>query len=190
MKSCVLFLLFCLTLVSPAFAEPLVITGPFGVPLKIQDEAGNWSIPIRVYSDPDVDMFVSDITSVGWKSWHAAKFRQDGTYIVQILLFHKNKKYCLSTLSTAQRSNPDYQEACSELKYTSELLVVDTRKMTVETVMKITMGEDAGFHPEYQRYPRATYSFFQMDKVHQNGIDKVSSIVRDEIVKFTGRTSP
>jgi hypothetical protein len=107
MKNCVLLL--CLFGATPlsASAEPLVITGPFGVPIQVQDEFGNWSIPIKVYSDRDVEMFVPDITSIGWKSWHAERFRQEGVYVVQMLIFHKNSNYCMAGLSPTQRAKPD-----------------------------------------------------------------------------------
>jgi hypothetical protein len=71
---------------------------------------------------------------MGWKSWHAGIFRQDGIYVLQLLIFYKTPNYCLSALSAAQRENPDFIAACNEARYKSELLVVDTRKDTVETV--------------------------------------------------------
>jgi hypothetical protein len=190
MKYCVLFLSLAATISPNLSAQQLVDVGPFGVPLRVLDEFGNWSIPIKVYSDPAVDVYVPDITGMGWKSWHAGRFRHDGTYVVQMVIFHKKSSYCLSTLSAIQRVRPDYQEACGELRYTSELLQVDTKKMTVETVMRIKSGEDASFHPELQSYPKATMLLSQMDKTHQKSIGTVSRIVSGEVSAFTGLLSP
>ena len=57
-----------------------IIAGPFGEPRMVMSEGGEWSYPIKVFANADVEAFVPDITSQGWISWHVAEFRRKGTY--------------------------------------------------------------------------------------------------------------
>jgi hypothetical protein len=42
----------------------LIKTSVFCVLWWVMDEAGRWSIPISVYSDSDIEIFVPDITRI------------------------------------------------------------------------------------------------------------------------------
>jgi TonB family protein len=165
----------------PCIAEPLVITGKSGVPIKVQDESGNWSQSIGVYSDADVEIFIPDIAAEEWKSSHIAKFRQDETYVVPLLLFFKNQNSCINSLPPDQRSNADLQKECRELRYKRELLVVDTQKTTFETVMITTAGKDASFHPESQVSLKTIAPISSANEPVQNAISQVSSLVKKEL---------
>ena len=62
------------------------------------DEGGNYSIPIEVYSDSEMEAFIPDITTPGWIWWWGAAFREKGTYstyiyirIIRMMLFVEEK---------------------------------------------------------------------------------------------------
>jgi TonB family protein len=189
MKNCVLLLCLFGATPLPADAEPLVIIGPFGVPIQVQDEAGKWSIPIKVYSDANVEIFVPDITSMGWKSWTAQQFRTQGTYQTRFTIFYKTDKTCLSDLPPSQRNRVDYRSVCRQMRYETEDLLVDTRKLLVETTMIIAAKEDAVIHPEYITTPRTISPISSFNQPTTMAISRVSSIVREEIESYSGLTA-
>jgi TonB family protein len=69
-----------------------IIAGPFGEPRMVMSEGGEWSYPIKVYANSDVETFVPDITSPGWISWHVAEFRQKGTYFTYLYIYHRDSR--------------------------------------------------------------------------------------------------
>jgi TonB family protein len=65
-----------------------IIAGPFGEPRMVMSEGGEWSLPIKVFADSEVETFVPDISSPGWVSWHVEDFRQNGTYFTYLYIYH------------------------------------------------------------------------------------------------------
>jgi TonB family protein len=55
-------------------------------------EGGEWSYPIRVFANDEVETFVPDITSPGWISWHVDEFRQKGTYFTYLYIYHRGSR--------------------------------------------------------------------------------------------------
>jgi TonB family protein len=69
-----------------------VMAGPFGEPRMVMSEGGEWSYPLEVYANAKVEMFVPDITSPGWASWHAEEFRTRGTYYTYLYRYSKRTR--------------------------------------------------------------------------------------------------
>lgn len=122
----------------------LVVAGPFGRPVAVADEVGHMSIPISIYSDPDLEIFVPDITSQGWIYWFAAGFRQTGIYEVYLYTYFKNNHWCMENVepATGHPKDPAVIEGCTALRYRRRRIKVDTRKKTVQVLQDYSMEQD------------------------------------------------
>jgi hypothetical protein len=58
----------------------------------VMSEGGEWSYPIKVFADSELETFVPDITSQGWISWHIAEFREKGTYVTYLYIYHRKSR--------------------------------------------------------------------------------------------------
>jgi hypothetical protein len=66
-----------------------VAAGPYGVPVSVQDDMGNWVAPIKVFSNSNVDVFIPDITISSWAMWHVRDFGQrDFAYQVEVYSYY------------------------------------------------------------------------------------------------------
>jgi hypothetical protein len=72
----------------------LVKPGPLGRPMMVRDEGDNWAIPISVYSDDDIELFVSENLTLAGVYWDGPKFKKDGFYETYIYSFYKNDHDC------------------------------------------------------------------------------------------------
>jgi len=134
-----------------AVSQELLKSGPNGRPVMVMDEAGNWSAPIQIYSDLDSESFIPDITAPGWIQWHAAQFRQQGTYSVYVYSYYKNDHVCRNQMLPPEyRTDPKLIEACAALRYLRRLVFVDTRKNTVTVLDVVRMERDARYNPRNQ----------------------------------------
>jgi hypothetical protein len=138
--------LLSLTCICARAQEPgtLVVAGPFGRPVAVADEIGHMSIPISIYSDSDLEIFVPDITSPGWIYWFAGGFRQTGVYEVYLYTYFKNNHWCMENVAraTGRPKDPAVIEACSALRYRRRRIKVDTRKKTVQILQDYSMERD------------------------------------------------
>lgn len=173
---------------SYACAQALIMTSPFGRPTAVRDEADNWSTPISVYSDSEVEIFAPDITSSVWASWHSAHFRETGTYPISLYSYYKTESACRREMIPAGHStDPDWLQACSELRYRLQHVIVDTRKKTITIVQTILMNGDASYHPEYSFPAKITVTFSSARESLAKAVASASAIVTRETSEHHAR---
>src|SRR5690349_6098256 len=110
-----------------------VVLGPFGTITAVKNEADRWTIPIRVYSDRDTEVYVPDITSAGWLSWNVESFRQSGTYLTKMFYRYKTSARCQSVGGSRAK------KVCEEIGYETDFVTVDTHKRTLKIMLRLWM---------------------------------------------------
>jgi len=135
----------------------LLKSDPTGRPMSVRDEGDNWNIPISVYSDQNVELYVSDILTLAGIVWDGSEFQKYGTYRTYLYSFYKNDHECRQhRIPVGHENDPKWLEACAELRYQRRLILVDMRKKTVTVQASILMQEDGQPHPELQSFQKIT----------------------------------
>lgn len=73
-------------------AQQVVVRGAFGKPAQMLDETGQWTTPLEVASDADVEIYVADVSNPDWLKANYDSFEGRGQYVVTTLTFYKNPK--------------------------------------------------------------------------------------------------
>jgi hypothetical protein len=169
MKTLSKVLLFCIFLLisTGAFAQndhlmtseaqltgKAILTGPFGDPVLVSDTFGNYSTPIKTYSDQEIDTFVQDVTTPGWISWFGKQFQEKGTYDVFIYTHFKKTSYCLREFV---KNDSTKSEVCSHLYYRGRLIHVDTRGHSVTVLENILFDNTANYASAAVEWPRKIF---------------------------------
>jgi hypothetical protein len=130
----------------------LIKPGPLGRPSLVRDEGeggGRWASAISVYSDPSVELFVSENLTLGGVYWDGPQYKRGGTYATYVYTFYKTDHECRAhRIPAGHENDPKWLQACAELRYNRRLVVVDTRNKTITIRQEILMGSDAFPHPE------------------------------------------
>lgn len=138
----------------------LIKPGPLGRPSLVRGEGesgGNWEAPISVYSDRDIELFVSESLTLGGVYWDGPSYKKDGTYATYIYSFYKTDHDCrVHRIPAGHEKDLKWLQACAELRYNRRLVQVDTRKKTITIRQVILMGSDGFPHPELAHYSDAT----------------------------------
>ncbi|MGB9237043.1 MAG: hypothetical protein WCC04_21755 [Terriglobales bacterium] len=181
------YVLAAVALLPFAFSQELLKLAPFGRPIAVMDEADNWSIPISLYSDSEVEMFVPDITTEGWIAWHIKQFRETGKYGVYVYTFFKNDQFCRRERIPAEdKTDPKWLEGCSALRYQRKLLEVDTRKNTVRVYSVLVMQKDAVANPMNQKVFNVVFPLVKLDSSQRQAYHRLSAIVTREMNEYKG----
>jgi TonB family protein len=75
-----------------------VIAGPYGVPRLVRTDGGQWSEPIKVFSDINQVVYIPDITTPGWAQWHAQEFKSQGTYSTYVYTYLRKQRVTVQEL--------------------------------------------------------------------------------------------
>jgi hypothetical protein len=151
----------------------------------VMDGTGDYSIPIKVYSDSDVEVFIPDITAPAWISWSKDEFKAKGTYHTYFYAHFKNDRMC----RRSYKNNPKYFAFCSVLRYERKLILVDTRNKTVTFFETILMERDARYNPNNQTREHVVGSFTALDKPTYQAIKRTTAIIAEEVRKVANTPS-
>lgn len=140
-------------------------TGPFGTPVMVADEGGDFSTAIVVLETKDVGFVIPDITSTGWRSWNIPEFRKSGKYPVRLYYWFKTTRLCQAQGHTAAQ--------CSELGFLAQTMIVNTRSHSVHDLWSVWIDrEGVSDIATIQRQDR--------DEAGWVVIDRITKIVENE----------
>jgi hypothetical protein len=124
-------ILFALVFLCPLLASSclgqegqLVRPGPLGRPALVLDEGEgeNWNTPIRVYSDPNTDIFVSDQLTLAGIYFDGPSFKKDGKYSTYFYSLYKTDHDCrVQRIPKGHEKDTNWLEACAALRYNRRL---------------------------------------------------------------------
>jgi hypothetical protein len=132
-------LLVCLN----AMSQELIKTGPFGEPLMVMDAGGEYTIPIKIKSNADTDMYIPDITRPGWIAWNKDNFQKRGKYWTYLYQHFKTDVACHRN----HKGDPNEAELCHLLRYERRTISVDVRANTLTILDAVYMPNTAMYHP-------------------------------------------
>lgn len=161
----------------------LVKPGPLGRPMMVRDEGDNWAIPVSVYSDDDIELFVSENLTLAGTYWDGPKFKKDGVYETYVYSFYKSDHDCRRhRIPAGHTTDPEWLKACAELRYNRRLILVDTRKKTVTVQQSILMQGDGQPHPELMSFPKTTIPLDgNVNPALVHAVTRITAMIEQEI---------
>jgi hypothetical protein len=115
----------CLISVASSAQNLAVITGPYGVPIVVHDDFGNWVAPIAVYSNSRVEVFIPDVTASSWVASHVLDFGgHDFAYQVEAYTYYYDTRRTVQELLYFDTRHPDYAVVQSFMRGRQRVAVV------------------------------------------------------------------
>src|SRR5215472_17547444 len=72
------------------FTQQIIQRGPFGKPVQVFDETQQWTVPLLVSSDNNVEIYIPDVTAADWLSRNYSDFENRSTYNLSIFFMYKS----------------------------------------------------------------------------------------------------
>jgi hypothetical protein len=96
-------LLVILSLASTCHAQQVVQRGALGTPSQMLDETGEWTTPLLVARDSDVEVYIPDVSNPEWLKRNYPDFWNKYQYVMTFLTFYRTSPWlprqhdCLGT---------------------------------------------------------------------------------------------
>ena len=176
--------------VQPAAQQPvaqqtlqqLVQRGPFSKPAQVLDDTGQWTTPLPVFSDADVELFIPDITAADWLNRNYPGFLDKGQYTVSMFTLYKTPRACRVNQTQSGFADAAHLDACMvTIRYRLRQALVDTQQKTVTLLTAAMLNQDGGMDPASVQHESRTRSFSELDAGTQAALAKTNELVAKQM---------
>jgi hypothetical protein len=112
------------------FGQQIVQRGPLGRPAQVLDETQQWSTPLLVSSDHDVEIYLPDVSSPEWLRRNYTDFENKGQYVLSMFTFYRTTKACRANQIGWGYSDAAHLDACNDISYRLRQIAVDSHQKT------------------------------------------------------------
>ena len=169
----------------PAAGQNWLILGPFGRPVNVRGEMSeDWVIPIKVYEDADVEIYIPDITTEEWKMASGPSYFTKGTYLLTLYFHFKNSHWCLTDMfPNANKSDPRRKEFCEWYTYKVQKMAIDTRSQSTSTFMNVYLGKGTQIADDSIDLRKVESPIAKLDRRTAAAVQRARHIVTQEMTE-------
>ncbi|RZU42972.1 hypothetical protein [Edaphobacter modestus] len=160
-----------------SFGQQVVQRGPFGKPTQVLDETQQWTIPLLVSSDRDVEIYIPDVTTTTWLSRNYSDFQNRGTYTLSTFTLYRTVNACRANQISWGMGDAAHLDACNDIGYRVRQIRIDPNQKSAQILMAAMVDQDGQIDPESVQEPSTFRTWDQLGATTQNAILKTNEIV-------------
>ncbi len=174
-------LLLILAVGSASFGQQIVRRGALGVPSEVLDETEQWTVPLLVASDEDVQIYIPDITNPEWLKRNYSDFENRGVYVLSMFTFYKTPEACRANQIAWGLGDGAHLDACNWIGYRIRRATVDARQKSVTLIMAGMIDQNGELdHKSIQ--DRGVFRMWdQVDANTRGALNKVNGLVAEQM---------
>jgi hypothetical protein len=168
-----------LLLLFPALSigQQVVQRGPFDKPTQVFDQTQQWTVPLLVSSDHDVEIYIPDVTAPAWLSSNYSDFQNRGTYTLSTFTLYKTVKACRANQVSWGMGDEAHLSACNDIGYRVRQITVDPNQKSVQLITAAMVDADGQIVPESVQESSVFRTWDQLDDTTQKAILKTDELV-------------
>jgi hypothetical protein len=168
-----------LLLLFPAlsFGQQVVQRGPFGKPLQVYDDTQQWTTPLLVSSDRDIEIYIPDVTATSWLSRNYTDFQNHGTYTLSTFTLYKTVRACRANQVSWGMGDAAHLDACNDIGYRVRQLTIDPNQKSVQILMAAMVDQSGEIDNTSLQESSTFRTWDQLDDTTQKAILKANELV-------------
>jgi len=158
-----------------ASGQQVIQRGAFGKPAQVMDETNQWTTPLLVASDKDVEIYIPDVSSPDWLKLNYRDFYDRGYYTLSMITFYRTPVACRQNQIAWGLGDEAHLQACINIGYRIREGRIDPQQKSV-TLLKAAMVLDTGdLDPATVETPNAFRLWNKLDANTQAAIEKANA---------------
>jgi hypothetical protein len=166
------------------FGQQVVQRGALGKPAQVLDDTGQWSTPLQVAGDHDVEIYVPDVTSTDWLKRNYTDYEEKEQYVITFFTFYRNTKACRANQIAWGHSDAAHLDACNDISYRVRQVNVDAHLKTVTLIMAAMIGEDGQIVPASMERQPISRNWRELDANSQEALDKATALIAEQMKRY------
>ncbi len=169
-------------------AQQLVQRGAFGKPAQVLDETGEWTTPLLVASDPDVQIYIPDVSSTAWLAQNYRSFQDRGNYTLTMFTFYRTPKACRKSQVGWGLGDKAHLDACAiTIAYRVRRATVDLGQKAVTLQLAAMLDQAGSVDPSSLQDKGGFRTWDQLDPNTQTALHKANTLVAEQMAKYDAR---
>jgi hypothetical protein len=158
--------------------QQIVQRGASGKPAQVLDETGQWTTPLLVAADRDVEIYMPDVTSPDWLKRNYPDFRDRGTYTLSLFTFYRTPTACRTNQTNWGLGDAEHLNACViGIGYRVRRGRVDPQQKSVTLLMAAMVGQDGAIDASSIQDEGVFRMWDQLDPNTQAALQKANALV-------------
>jgi hypothetical protein len=180
--------LLVLSLLAPmAYGQQVIQRGAFGRPGQVLDDTGQWTTPLLVASDGDVQLYVPDVSSPDWLKKNYRDYIDRGTYVLTMFTFYKTPTACRVNQLAWGLGDKEHLDACINIGYRIRKARIQSQGESA-TLLEAAMLDQNGNVEQNSVETQETFrTWNQLDPNTENALRKTDAIVRQQMKIYDAR---
>jgi hypothetical protein len=168
-----------------ALGQAIVQRGALGQPLQVFDETQNWTTPLLVAEDHDVQVYIPDVSNQAWLAANYLDFRDKHQYMISMFTLYKTPKACQTNQIGWGNGDGASLDACNnDIGYRVRQASVDTHQKTVTLAMAAMVDPDGQILPDSIRRDRVTRNWVDLDANTQTALTKATAVIAEQMKRY------
>jgi hypothetical protein len=177
-RACLLLL--CL-LSTVAEGQQVIQRGAFGKPLQVLDDTGQWSTPLLVASDSDVQLYIPDVSNPDWLKKNYRDYIDRGTYVLTMFTFYKTPTACRANQVGWGLGDKEHLDACITIGYRIRKARIQPQGESA-TLLEAAMVDQNGSIDQNSIQTQETFRMWnQLDRNSEAALRKTDALVRQQM---------
>ena len=181
-RTCFLTIAMMAGLMGTAVAQQVVQRGALGSPASVLDETQQWTTPLLVAKDADVEIYIPDVSNPEWLQRNYEDYRDKKQFSISIFTFYKTPKACQKNQIGWGQADADHVNACLDsIGYRVREGEVDAHLKTVTLRMAAMVGTDGTIDPASVQTEAVLRTWANLDPNTQEALAKTNEFVAEQM---------
>ncbi|MGA9720781.1 MAG: hypothetical protein WBQ79_21040 [Acidobacteriaceae bacterium] len=177
-----------LGMASTCHAQQVVQRGALGRPAQMMDETGEWTTPLLVAKDSDVQIYIPDVSNQAWLKQNYPDFWNKYQYEMTFLTFYRTPRGCRANMIGWGYSDAAHVNACEkDISYRIRRVSVDTHLKTVTLVMAAMVDHDGQIMPGSVEQQPISRNWTDLDANSRDALGKATDLVTEQMKIYDRR---
>jgi len=164
-----------------SFAQQVVQRGALGRPAGVLDETNQWTAPLLLSSDHDVELYIPDISSPEWLERNYPDYRDKSQFTLSMFTFYRTPRACRANQIAWGNSDGAHLDECLSIGYRLRRGLVDSRQKTVTLIAAAMVDQSGMIQDSSIRDEPLTKSWADLDDNTQKALQKAAGLVAEQM---------
>ena len=167
-----------------SMGQQVVQRGALGTPASVFDETQQWTTPLLVASDPDVEVYIPDVSNPEWLRLNYRDFEDKKQYVLSFFTFYKTPRACKANQIAWGNGDSEHLDACYDIGYRVRQATVDAHLKTVTLIMAAMVDQAGEIVPASMEHQPISRTWHQLDANSQQALEAATTMIATQMAIY------